>query len=74
MLELSRAEAIVLFDFLSRDAVPDSAFADTAERTALWKVEAQLDKLLTEPLAPNYKQLLADARRRVRGDNEGAAQ
>ncbi len=66
-LTLTRAEALVLFELLARletsAAVP---FADPAEQRVLWRLGGQLEKLLTEPLAPDYQDLVTEARRVVR--------
>jgi hypothetical protein len=39
-----------------------------AEQQVLWSIEAQLERVLSEPLAPNYRELLDEARRRVTGE------
>ena len=70
-LELTRAEALVLFEWLVRtdsaDAVP---VEDAAEQKVLWKLEGKLEKLLTEPLLPDYKRLVDAARQEVRAEDE----
>ena len=57
---LSRAEALVLFEWLNvhEGTVP----ADDAERTALSGLTAALEKILVEPFDPEYHRLLAAAR------------
>ena len=66
-LELTRDEALVLFEWLARtDAAEVLPIEDAAERHVLWKLEGKLESLLDEPLAENYKSLLAEARRKVR--------
>ena len=65
-LSLDANEALVFFDWLAalegnRAGPPE----DSAEQKVLWKLEAQLEKALAEPLSPNYKRLLDDARRKV---------
>ena len=68
-LRLSRAEALVLFEMLARlDSEQSVPFADPAEQQVLWRIEGQLEKALVEPLEPNYHELVAEARRAVRGD------
>ena len=69
MLELSNAEALVLFEWL---AAHDGTVAvnDPAEQTVLWRLEAQLEKALVEPLSPDYKDALRRARSRVQGQEE----
>jgi hypothetical protein len=67
ILELTPAESLVLFELLSRlDAHKSVPFEDQAEQTVLWKLEAQLEKTLTAPLAADYKEQLAAARQQVR--------
>ena len=71
LLTLTRAEALILFEWLARADSPDKAtLVDDLTEKVLWKMEGQLEKLLPEPLAPNYKQLLAAARKEVRDTNE----
>ena len=66
-INLSRAEALVIFELLTRLGDNDSIKCeDPAEQQVLWNIEGQLEKVLTEPLAPNYKELLARARHAVR--------
>ncbi len=66
-LELSRSQAIVLLEWLSRseEAGPTS---DPAEQRVLWLIEGQLENALVEPLKPDYLKLVEAARRAV---NEG---
>jgi hypothetical protein len=66
-LELTNAEALVLFEWLARvDSSKLLPFEDQAEQEVLWRVECMLERLLVEPFEPNYAELLAEARRRVR--------
>ena len=66
-LELSKNEALVFFDWITRfNEADDHSFADQAEQRVLWDLEAILEKNLAEPLADNYGDLLAEARNRVR--------
>ena len=65
--ELSRAEALVMFEWLKRtDAVDALQFEDPSEQRVLWKMEGHLERLLHEPFAENYGSLLDEARRKVR--------
>lgn len=67
VLTLTRPEALVFFDWLARtDPSRSLQFEDDAEQKVLWAVEAQLEKILTEPLSPEYKRLLSEARAQVR--------
>jgi hypothetical protein len=66
-IELTSAEALVLFDFLTRfndqQAFP---FADQSEKRLLGNIEAALEKQLVEPLDAGYDELLQKARQEVR--------
>lgn len=66
-VELSRAEAIVLFEWVSRFNKDEHVrFEDQAEQRVLWDIEAMLESTLVEPFASNYDDLLAKARATVR--------
>ncbi|MBA4242157.1 MAG: hypothetical protein C0448_15640 [Sphingobacteriaceae bacterium] len=67
-IELTKDEAIVLFDFLSRfNAIENNnVFEDQAEQQTLWSIEGQLEKTLTEPLTPNYSDIVKQARDKIR--------
>jgi hypothetical protein len=73
LLTLSKAEALVLFEWLASldgwlaglDESQMPPFAHPSEEKVLWKVEGQLESVLTEPFAPNYSELLIQARRAV---------
>lgn len=66
-IELSNAEALVLFEFLHRFDDEDTyRFADQAEERVLWSVAGMLEKQLVEIFSPDYHRLLAEARERVR--------
>ena len=67
-LELTVDEALVLFEWLSRfNQNENVAFEDAAEQRVLFDLESKLESSLTAPLEPNYKEQLAEARRRVQG-------
>lgn len=70
-LKLTRAEAVVFFEWLHRFNVKEVGqdFEDQAEQRVLWDLEATLESTLAEPLDPNYRQILNSARAKVR-DNE----
>jgi hypothetical protein len=71
VLELTRAEALVLYEWLIRsDSSEALAIEDEAEQTVLWRLEGQLEKILVEPLVPNYRELVAAARQTVRSSDE----
>jgi hypothetical protein len=66
-LELSRNQALVLFDWLSRfNATENRHFADQAEERVLWDIEAMVESILEEPRSPRYDEFLAKARAAVR--------
>jgi hypothetical protein len=67
-INLTKDQSLVLFEFLSRLNVQyDSPiFEDQAEQVALWEVEGQLQKVLVEPFMPDYIEILAKARERLR--------
>ncbi|MEM9193119.1 MAG: hypothetical protein AAGF12_28355 [Myxococcota bacterium] len=64
-IELSRDEALVLHDWLANlDDVEVSGIEPAAQR-ALWNLEALLEKSLTEPFHPDYRQKLKEAKARL---------
>ena len=70
-LKLTRAEALVLFEWLARhDTAAAQRVEDSAERKVLWNLEGQLEKALQELFDPNYSSLVEDARRKVRGTDD----
>ncbi len=68
-LELSADEALVLFDWLARtsDAGEPVLYDDQAERRVLGDLLCMLERVLVEPLSPNYASLVKAARAAVRG-------
>ena len=65
VLELSRAEALVLFEWLaSHDGT--LPIEDPSEQDVLWRIEGALERALLEPLSPDYKTAVAAARKAVR--------
>jgi len=70
-LELSREEALVFFEWLTRfNKSEDKSFEDQAEQRVLWDIEGMLESTLAEPFDPKYSDLLAQARARVRDPEE----
>jgi hypothetical protein len=62
-VELTREEAIVLFEMLSRHSETDVlAIQDRAEEFATWRLCGALEKALAEPFAPDYAAILQRAR------------
>ena len=70
-LELSREEALVLFEWISRfNKSESSSFEDQAEQRILWDLEAMLESKLFEPFDANYPEMLARARAKVRDSSD----
>ncbi len=70
-LQLTRAEALVLFEWLARmEAAGKLPVDDPAEEQVLWRLEGQLESMLREPLEPNYKEAVEAARKEVRGSKD----
>jgi hypothetical protein len=67
-IKLSKAEALVLFEFLSRYSNEDKLIIeDQAEQRALWNLQCVLEKELMETfIMANYSELLASAREGLR--------
>ena len=61
-VRFSRAEALVLFEWLARvDDAKSAPIEHPAEQKLLWLLEGQLEKQL-EVFASNYKHLVEEAR------------
>jgi len=62
-LTLSHAEALVLFEWLARNnesqAIP---IEHPSEQTVLWLLQGHLEKVLSEPFATNYEEIIGKAR------------
>ena len=68
-LELSGDEALVLSEFLSRFGESgELRIEDQAEVRVLWDIQASLEKLLTQPFMPDYREQVLEARKRVRDE------
>jgi hypothetical protein len=66
-LELTKQEAIVLFELLSRYSNTDVLnIEDQAEQRALWNVCCLLESVLAEPFHPSYGEILSDVRDALR--------
>lgn len=65
-IELTQEEAVVLFDLLYRISQIDEYYEDIAEQYVLWTIEAQLNKVLVEPIMPNYQEIIQKSRDIVR--------
>lgn len=63
---LSKPQALVLFEFLSRFGADEQLeIRDPAEQRVLWDLLAELESALPEPFAHDYDELLQKARERV---------
>ena len=61
-IKISSAEALVLFEFLSRFSDSDKLTIEhLSESQALWNLCCILEKELAEPFSPEYKRLLEQA-------------
>lgn len=69
-LEITKDESLVLFDFLSRfnQSEHKEIFEDQAEQKTLWILEGQLEKQLVEIFNPDYKDIISNARKRIRDE------
>jgi hypothetical protein len=66
-INLSKDEAIVLFEFLSRFSERNVLeIADQSEERVLLNVFCDLEKTLVEPFAANYIETLKKSRERIR--------
>ncbi len=71
ILDLTKDEAIVLFDWIKHFNKNDNnVFGDQAEVRILWDIESMLEEKLEEPLDGNYQNLLESARNNVRDSND----
>jgi len=70
-IALTSDEALVLFELLSRFAEAGNLeITHRAEWRVLWNVQCGLERQLTAPFLPDYKELLATARHAV-ADTDG---
>ena len=68
LIELTRPEALVLFELLARwseQGSIDSHLEHQAEQRVLWEIEGTLERMLVEPFMPDYGDRLAQARQVV---------
>ena len=66
-IRMTRAEALVLFEFLSRfDQGQQLDIRDKAEELVLWHVHGAFERVLAEPFAADYLKRLEIARETVR--------
>ncbi len=70
-ISLTKDEAIVLFDFLSRFSDQDELNIEhQAEKRALWNLTCLLEQQLAEPFLPEYTKISNQARERLKDDDE----
>ena len=55
--------ALVLFELLASKRLESGL--EAPERNVLWALEGNLEKILVQPLSPNYGQLLEEAKASV---------
>lgn len=65
-IKLSQAEALVLFEWRSRYSIANTlGMVDQAGQRVLWDMCNKLERVLVEPLAPDYGKRVERARRQV---------
>ena len=65
-ITLEDDEALVLFALLASEKLERAIQSlDSAERGAVWALEANLERVLVDPLRENYAELLAQAKQAV---------
>ena len=71
-ITLTKDEALVLFEFLTRfkNGHHDEIFEDQAEQRVLWDIECILEQQLVEPFQPNYLEIIKEARKKIRDGEE----
>lgn len=68
-INLTKDEAIILFEFLSRFSNEDILeISDQSEERVLWNIQCDLEKILSEPFSEKYKEILEKARDRIRDE------
>jgi len=68
-IELTRAEALVLHDWLSRHKHTGTTPGDDSEQTALHSLNAALDRTLVEPFQADYDEIVQAARTQLTNDS-----
>jgi len=62
-ISLDDDAVIVLFEMLTSKKIEDQLpNLEISERNAIWLLEGSLEKVLVQPLSPNYEQALNKAR------------
>ncbi len=68
-LTLTRAEALIVFEWLHRmEDAGEAPSDDPAERVAAWNLSAALESVLVEPFESDYRAIIARAKRELLGD------
>ena len=71
-IQLTKDEAIVLFEFLGRfnKNIDSKRFEYQAEERVLWNIECILEKELSEPFLADYQEIVKKARKNLRDEKE----
>ncbi|WP_020405795.1 hypothetical protein [Hahella ganghwensis] len=68
-IKLTKDEALVLFELLSRFSDEDKlSIEDQAEQRALWNLTCIFEKVLAEPFSENWSDIISEARERLRDE------
>ncbi len=68
-INLSKDEAIILFEFLSRFSNEEVLeIVDQSEARVLWNILCDLEKDLVEPFSEKYAEILEKARENIRDE------
>jgi len=67
-LELTRADALVLFEWLHSHEEAGTTPGDKAERIALWALSCALERVLAEPFSAEYVESIEAARAELTSD------
>lgn len=69
-IKLTKDEALVLFEFISRfnETEHKELFQDQSEQKMMWLIEGQLQKALSEPFRPDYKEIIDNARKNIQDE------
>ncbi|WP_127559257.1 hypothetical protein [Saccharospirillum alexandrii] len=69
-IRLTKDEALVLFEFLSRFSNEDKlSIQDQAEARALWNLTCVFEKTLAEPFSVDWNEIVERARDRLRDES-----
>lgn len=67
-IDLTRSEALVLFEWLANDDSSERKTPDKAEEVVLLRIEAQLESKLVEIVKPDYQNLVQVAKKEIIGN------